>query len=670
MMNPRERIRHLRAQLNRYNYEYYTLNASTVSDATYDAMMQELIALETQYPEFFDPLSPSQRVGGEVVDAFEKYPHQRMMLSLANAYNVEDLVRFDERIHALLGLPESQQLTYVCELKIDGLAISIHYENGTFVRAVTRGDGTIGEDVSHNVKTIKSIPLHVPTDVSFEVRGEIFMSKRVFESLNRQRDALGEPRFANPRNAASGSIRQLDSSLTAQRQLDAYLYTLLPALDLNMTSHDAALAWLDTLGFKTNPERQRVHGIDAVWAFIEMVGKKRASLGYDIDGVVIKVDDLRLHSTLGYTAKTPRWAIAYKFPPELVPTTLEHVFFTVGRTGKVTPNAALKPVHVAGSMIARATLHNEDFLLAKDLHEGDEVFIRKAGDVIPEVVSVNVEKRQPLAPTITMIQNCPVCHTPLEKIDAMHYCPNLACPARHAEALIHFVSKDAMDIEGLGEKIILDWVELGWLSSVADLYTMHTHREDLLNQDGYSDKSVNQLLAAIEASKQQSLERLLFGLGLSDVGEKTAKQLARHFRSMDALREASEATLLSLPDIGPKTASSIRAFFQDERQLQTLAFLREYGVNMTYTGKVDTTSSSYFSGKTVVITGSFSRFDRNQLTQLLEDRGAKVTGSVSAKTSLVIVGSDAGSKADKAKALGIHTFDEDALIAKLDEEKV
>ncbi len=669
-MDIARRIQDLRKRLQRYNYEYYVLNASTISDAEFDELMRELIALETDHPEFVDPLSPSQRVGGQVVDAFKKVSHERMMLSLANAYSLDDVQKFDERVKSLLNLPREHVVEYVCELKIDGLAIALHYDDGHLTMALTRGDGSIGEDVTHNVKTIRSIPLHVSNKASFEVRGEVFMARSVFTRLNKERREQGEDEFANPRNAASGSIRQLDSSIAAQRQLDAFLYTLLPAQVLGSQTHDHALQWLDHHGFKTNQERKRVQGIDDVWAFIQSIQLRRDNLAYDIDGIVIKVNDLRLHDRLGYTSKTPRWAIAYKFPPDLVSTTLERVFFTVGRTGKVTPNAALKPIHVAGSMIARATLHNEDFLRLKDLHEGDTVFIRKAGDVIPEVVKVDVSLRHPHAKPIEMITHCPMCHTLLVKVDAMHYCLNAQCGGRQQEGLVHYVSKDAMDIDGLGEKIIQDFVAQGWLSDVSDFYSLHEHRDALLELEGYSDKSVNQLLDAIEASKSQSLERLLFGLGIHDVGEKTAKQLAKHFETMEALMLADEEYLVSLPDIGPKTATSFVRYCQNPRTIGLITRLKNHGVSMRYLGKKTPYTSTFWMNKTVVITGSFTTFGRSQLAQLLEERGAKIVGSVSSKTNLVLVGDDAGSKLSKAKELGIETMDEASLLTLLNEEKV
>jgi DNA ligase (NAD+) len=547
--------------------------------------------------------------------------------------------------------------------------MSLLYDQGRLVMGATRGDGTVGENVSHNVKTIKSIPLHVNRNESFEVRGEVFMSRAVFDSLNEKRARAQEPLLANPRNAASGSMRQLDSSMTASRQLDMFCYSLLPEGTMGVKTHEESLKTLQSLGFKVNDAYQVVEGMDAVWSYILTMGEQRASLPYDIDGIVIKVDTLAYHDRLGYTAKTPRWAIAYKFPPDLVATQLEDVFFTVGRTGKVTPNAALTPVYVAGSKIARATLHNEDFLLSKDLHQGDEVFIRKAGDVIPEVVRVDPQKRQPNAKKMEMITQCPVCSTPLVKIEAMHFCLNEQCPARQQEALIHFVSKDAMDIEGLGERIIQDWTERGWLTSFADIYRMHLHQEALLQSEGYAKKSVDQLLEAIEKSKHQSLERLLFGLGIPDVGEKTAKQLARHFESLEALRAASEETLLALDDIGPKTAHSLSQFFQDPHHLHVLAELQSMGVNGRYLGKKPT-SSSFFSGKTVVITGTFTAYGRHELTALLEEKGAKVVGSVSKKTDVVIVGEEAGSKKKTAEALHIPMMDEAAFTAQLEQEKV
>lgn len=666
-MDIAKRIQTLRDLLNRYNHEYYVLNQSTVDDATYDQLMKELIELETQYPIYFSPHSPSQRVGGSVQSSFKKINHSRMMLSLANAYSKEEIEAFDKRIKDLLSVDKPME--YVCELKIDGLAISIEYRQGLMVYAATRGDGEVGEDVTANIKTIKSIPLTIPDHRTIEVRGEIYMTRKVFKTLNDQRLANGEPLLANPRNAAAGSIRQLDARITASRQLDAFLYYVVNANELGIPSHQDALHYLKSLGFKVNPETKVVQGIHQVWDFIKTYEPKRAALDYDTDGIVIKVNQLRDHPRLGYTAKTPRWAIAYKYPPELVETTLENVIFTVGRTGKITPNAVLTPVRVSGSMIARATLHNEDFMHLKDLYIGDKVLIRKAGEVIPEVVQVVGHKRSIQATKVVMIQQCPACQQPLVKMDAMHYCQNPDCPARHVESVIHFASKSAMDIKGLGEKIIQDLFELSYIQSSADLYHLKERRQDLLQVDGYSDKSVNLILEAIESSKQRSLEKLIVGLGIKEIGEKTAKQLAKRFLNLIALSQASYQDLISLEDTGPVVAQAILDYFQKPIHQNLIQRLIASGVNTKYLGPTSS-KSSFFSGKTVVITGSFSQYSRESLSETLENLGAKVTGSVSKNTHILIYGTDAGSKLTKAQTLGVSLMDETSLLTILAAEKV
>lgn len=666
-MDIAKRIQTLRTLLNQYNHEYYVLNQSTVDDATYDQLMKELIELETNHPIYFSPHSPSQRVGGSVQSSFKKIKHTRMMLSLANAYSQEEIQAFDKRIKDLLS--ENKSIEYVCELKIDGLAISIEYRNGLMVYAATRGDGEIGEDVTANIKTIKSIPLTIPDQRTIEVRGEIYMTRNVFKTLNEQRLAKGEVLLANPRNAAAGSIRQLDSSITANRQLDAYLYYVVNAHELGIHTHQDSLQFLKSLGFKVNPETKTVQGIDNVWKFIQQYEPKRSSLAYDTDGIVIKVNPLSDHPRLGYTAKTPRWAVAYKYPPELVETTLENVIFTVGRTGKITPNAVLTPVRVSGSMIARATLHNEDFIQLKDLYLGDKVLIRKAGEVIPEVVQVVGHKRKTDAIKVVMAQQCPACREPLVKIEAMHYCQNLSCPARNVESVIHFASKSAMDIKGLGDKIIQDLFELGFIQSSADLYQLKQRRSDLLQVDGYSDKSVDLILEAIEASKQRSLEKLIVGLGIKEIGEKTAKQLAKRFLNLSSLSHATYQDLISLEDTGPVVAQAILDYFQKPNNQSLIQRFIDFGLNTQYLGPI-TNKSSFFSGKTVVITGSFSQRSRESLTETLENLGAKVAGSVSKNTHILIHGSDAGSKLIKAQALGVSLMDEASLLSIFTEEKV
>ena len=666
-MDIEQRIQRLRHLLNQYNHEYYVLNQSSIDDATYDQLMQELIALEKANPQFASPHSPSVRVGGAVQASFKKIKHARMMLSLANAYDANDLVQFDRRVQE--GLNRREVVPYVCELKIDGLAISIEYRQGKMVYAATRGDGEVGEDVTENIKTIKSIPLTIADQRTIEVRGEVLMTRAVFKQLNEERLRLGEPLLANPRNAAAGSIRQLDPTMTASRQLDCYLYYVVNASELGMSTHQEALAFLKRQGFKTNPETKQLNGMDDVIRYIESYQNRRGDLAYDTDGIVIKVNTLADQPKLGYTAKTPRWAVAYKYPPELVETTLEQVIFTVGRTGKITPNAVLTPVKVSGSMIARATLHNEDFMMLKDLHLGDRVLIRKAGEVIPEVVQVLPFKRSVNAKKVLMIQQCPACGSALVRVEAMHFCLNETCSARQVEGIIHFASKVAMDIKGLGDKIIEELVQLGFVRSIADLYRLHEKRKELILLDGYSDKSVTLILDAIEESKQRSLEKLLVGLGIKEVGEKTAKMLAKRFLTLRALSVATIEDLLALADTGPVVSEAIIQYFRNPKHQQIIQDLILLGVNQTYLG-VTTSKPTFFSGKTVVITGSFTTYDRPTLTSLLESMGAKVTSSVSKHTHMLICGEDAGSKLAKAESLGVAVILEPRLLAILEEDKV
>ena len=666
-MDIEQRIQRLRQLLNQYNHEYYVLNQSSIDDATYDQLMKELIALEKANPQFASPHSPSVRVGGAVQASFKKIKHARMMLSLANAYDVNDLVQFDRRVQE--GLNRREVVPYVCELKIDGLAISIEYRQGKMVYAATRGDGEVGEDVTENIKTIKSIPLTIADQRTIEVRGEVLMTRAVFKQLNEERLRLGEPLLANPRNAAAGSIRQLDPKMTASRQLDCYLSYVVNASELGMSTHQEALAFLKRQGFKTNPETKQLNGIDDVIRYIESYQNRRGDLAYDTDGIVIKVNTLADQPKLGYTAKTPRWAVAYKYPPELVETTLEQVIFTVGRTGKITPNALLTPVKVSGSMIARATLHNEDFMMLKDLHLGDRVLIRKAGEVIPEVVQVLPFKRSVNAKKVLMIQQCPACGSALVRVEAMHFCLNETCSARQVEGIIHFASKVAMDIKGLGDKIIEELVQLGFVRSIADLYRLHEKRKELILLDGYSDKSVTLILDAIEESKQRSLEKLLVGLGIKEVGEKTAKMLAKRFLTLRALSVATVEDLLALADTGPVVSEAIIQYFKHSKHQQIIQDLILLGVNQTYLG-VTTSKPTFFSGKTVVITGSFTTYDRPTLTTMLESMGAKVTSSVSKHTHMLICGEDAGSKLAKAESLGVAVILEPRLLAILEEDKV
>lgn len=658
-MEPKQRVQEITALLERYNYEYYVLDNPSVSDAEYDRLMQELIALEEKYPELKSPLSPTQRVGGVVQDEFEKVTHKRMMLSLANAFNETDLRDFDRKIREALGV---DTVTYMAEMKIDGLGMSLVYR-GNLQYAATRGDGSEGENVTSNVITIKSIPSHINLADEMEIRGEVFMPKKVLEKLNKEREQSGEPLFANARNAAAGSIRQLDSAIAASRNLDAFWYYFVNARDFGIRYHSEALAMADKLGFKTNPERRICVGIDEVLDYIDEYTEKRPTLDYDIDGIVIKVDDMSVYDKLGYTSKTPRWAIAYKFPPEEVVTKLTDIIFTVGRTGKITPNAVLEPVRVAGSLVQRATLHNEDFIRDKDLKIGDYVVIRKAGDVIPEVVRPVKERRDSSEKEFKMIENCPVCGSPLVRVDAMHFCQNPYCDAKKIEGIIHFSSRDAMDIEGLGEKVAEQFFNQGFIKDIVSIYDLAEYRDEIIALDGWKDKSIDNLLTAIENSKSNSLERVLFGLGIKEVGAKTAKNLSRIYGDIDALSLATYEELIEIQDVGPILAKSLVSFFMEEKNKLLIQELKDRGLNFKYLGSTSKAADSYFSGKTVVLTGTLSSMGRKEATNLLEDLGAKVTGSVSKSTDCVIAGTEAGSKLDKAQALGITVLSEDEFLA-------
>lgn len=667
-MEPKERVKELRELLERYNYEYYHLNASSVSDAEFDRLMNELIMLENEHPELKSPLSPTQRVGGTVAEEFKKITHKRLMLSLANAFSESDLRDFDKKVCETLGV---KKVTYMAEMKIDGLAMSLDYVDGELNYAATRGDGNVGEDVSQNVITIKSIPTHIKVDKPFEVRGEVYMPKASLNALNEERQKQNQPLFANARNAAAGSIRQLDSRVAASRKLNAFWYYFVNANEFGFTRHSEALDYIETLGFRTNKERRLCDGIEEVLAYVEEYTLKRPTLDYDIDGIVIKVDDITKYDILGYTAKTPKWAIAYKFPPEEVQTTLEDIIFTVGRTGKITPNAKLSPVRVAGSMVQRATLHNEDFVVSKGMMIGDTVVIRKAGDVIPEVVKSLKEKRTGNEKPFVMIDKCPVCGEPLTKVDAMHFCLNPHCDAKHIEGLIHYSSRDAMDIEGLGEKIVELLFNEKFINDIPSIYNLYNFRQDIIFMDGFKDKSVDNLIDAIEKSKQNSLEKLIFGLGIKEVGAKTAKILAKKYLTMDELMKASYEDLLAIPDIGPISATSISEYFKNENNIKLIEELKNLGLNMKYLGVVSSDVTSPFYGKTVVLTGTLASMGRKEATELLENLGAKVAGSVSKNTDYVIFGEEAGSKLDKARALGVKTLDEESFlaIAKIDDNK-
>ena len=649
--------------LEKWNYEYYVLDNPSVSDAEFDTAMNELQLLEKEHPDIKLKNSPTERVGGYVASQFEKVPHRRLMLSLGNVYNEDEVRDFDRKVKDVVG---NQTVKYVGEVKIDGLGMSLLYENGELQRCLTRGDGVTGEDVTSNVKTIRSIPMRVSEKRPFEVRGEVFMPKRSLQKLNEERERNGEMIFANARNAAAGSIRQLDSSVAARRGLDAYWYYLVNARELGINSHEEALAFLDSLGFKTNHERRVLYGPEDMLSYIEEYTAKRESLGYDIDGLVFKVDDIGSYEKIGYTAKTPKWATAYKFPPLEVVTKLLDISLTVGRTGRITPNAILSPVRVAGSLVQRATLNNEDFIKEKGLMIGDYVSLRKAADVIPEVVRPIIERRDGTQTPFIMSEQCPVCGKPLTKVQGLHYCLNPDCPSRKIEGMIHFASRDAMDIDGMGDSVVEEFFAEGFLHDIPDIYCLFQHAEEIKALDGWSDKSISSLLSAIEGSKKQSLERLLFGLGIKEVGNKTSKTLAKRFKSLDQYFALTEDDLLKVPDIGPVAARSIVSYFASPSNITMIGRLKEYGVNFEYTGADEVDVNSYFYGKTVVLTGTLIKYKRNELTEILEGIGAKVAGSVSKKTDCVIAGEAAGSKLDKARELGIEVLDEEEALRHLE----
>ncbi|SEA89915.1 DNA ligase (NAD+) [Thalassobacillus cyri] len=660
----KQKLETLREQLNQYNYEYHVQDNPSVSDYQYDMKMRELIELEEQFPELITPDSPSQRVGGPPLDAFEKVQHNVPMLSLGNAFNEEELRDFDRRAQG--GVEEEVQ--YVCELKIDGLAVSLTYEDGLFVRGATRGDGTTGEDITKNLRTIRNIPLRLEENYTLEVRGEAYMPKRSFIALNEEKEANGDEPFANPRNAAAGSLRQLDPKIASKRNLDIFLYGVGEWEDSTLESHSERLEKLKELGLKTNPEWKKCRNIDEVIDYVNGWVERRMDLDYEIDGIVIKVDRLDQQEELGFTAKSPRWATAYKFPAEEAITHLKDIELSVGRTGAVTPTAILEPVKVAGTTVQRASLHNEDLIKEKDIRIGDTVVIKKAGDIIPEVVRVVMDERTGEEEPYRMPDHCPECGSELVRLEeeVALRCINPNCPAQLREGLIHFVSRNAMNIDGLGEKVIAQLFKESLVSTIADLYKLD--REELLKLERMGEKSVDNLLNAIDASKENSLERLLFGLGIRYVGSKAAKTLAEAFGTMENLQEASYEDLTAVNEIGDKMADSIYRYFDEPKVQDLLTELKRLGLNMEYKGrkKNDQPTDSLFLDKTIVLTGKMEDYTRSEAKKLVEDLGGKITGSVSKKTDILIAGEDAGSKYDKAKDLGVEIWDEEKFKQALD----
>lgn len=644
-----ERMNELVELLNRYATEYYTSDNPSVSDSEYDRLYRELVELEQAHPEQVLPNSPTHRVGGKILDGFEKYSHQYPLYSLQDAFSREELLAFDARVRK-----ELPNVTYICELKIDGLSISLTYEQGVLVVGATRGDGSIGENITENLKRVKDIPLTLPEALDMTVRGECYMPRASFDQVNQSRQENGEPEFANPRNAAAGTLRQLDTAVVAKRNLATFLYQ--EASPSTRNSQEQVLKHLEQLGFVVNPRRVLAHSMDEVWQFIQEVGQERDQLSYDIDGVVIKVNDLAGQEQLGFTVKAPKWAVAYKFPAEEKEAKLLSVDWTVGRTGVVTPTANLTPVQLAGTTVSRATLHNVDYISEKDIRKDDTVIVYKAGDIIPAVLRV-VESKRISEEKLDIPTNCPSCESKL-----LHFedevalrCINPRCPAQIMEGLIHFASRDAMNISGLGPSMVEKLFAANLVKDVADIYRLTEH--DFLQLEGVKEKTAQKLYQAIQASKENSAEKLLFGLGIRHVGSKASKLLVQHFHSIETLAQADPEEVSNIETLGSVIAQSLQTYFATEGSKILLRELKEFGVNLDYKGQV-VAGDAALSGLTVVLTGKLERLNRSEAKSKLESLGAKVTGSVSKKTDLVVAGADAGSKLQKAQELGIEIRDE------------
>ena len=650
----KERMDELIDYINKASYEYYVLDNPTITDQEYDDYYNELLSIEEKYPELKREDSPTNRVGGAVLDKFEKVTHDHPMLSFDDIFNEEEIILFDERIKKVVSTAH-----YTLEPKMDGLSGSLIYKNGILVRGATRGDGVTGEDITTNIKTIKSVPLRLIEDIDIEVRGEIYMSKKSFLEANREKIKNGEKEFANPRNAAAGSIRQLDSKVAAKRNLDFMAYFIPNPEDYGIKTQKESLEFLRKLGFVTNYKLNGyAKNVKDITNYIDSLSEKRDNLPFEIDGVVLKVDNLEDEKRLGFTSRVPRWGIAYKFPAKEVLTTLKEIKFTVGRTGKITPNAIFSPVHVSGSLVSKATLHNSDYCIDKDVRVGDTISIRKAGDVIPEVVEVKLDRRKEDSVPFKMIENCPMCNSVLVRKDANHYCKNEHCPSRKIESLIHFSSRDAMYIEGFGESIVEDFYNLGYLKNIDDFYTLDKYKDELMLLEGFGEKSISKLLESASNSKKNSLERLLFGLGIRYVGKKTAKILSKYYKTMDNLIKADFDELKSINDIGDVIAKSIVDYFSDENNINLINRLKDLNLNMRYLGEEVNTNNENINGKTFVITGTLSR-PRDEIKEEIEGLGGNVTGSVTKKTDYVIAGEKAGSKLTKATELEIRVLTEE-----------
>lgn len=659
----------LRSQLNTWSREYYSLDKPSVPDDVYDQKYQELVKLEKAHPEMITPDSPTQRVGGQILTGFEKIGHEIPMLSLGDVFSKEELADFV----ANLDQTVDQQIDYNCELKIDGLAISLVYRNGKFVQGSTRGNGQIGEDITQNLKTINAIPLELSEPVDVEVRGECYMPKASFVELNQRQEEQGKQIFANARNAAAGSLRQLDSRITAERKLSTFIYYLMEPEKFGVTTQSEALEKMRSWGFKVNPDYRVAHNMDEIRAYIDEYQQKRASLPYDIDGIVIKANPFKVHEEVGNTVKVPRWAIAYKFPPDEQETVVHKIEWTVGRTGVVTPTAVMDPVQLAGTMVSRASLHNPDYIKEKDIRIGDTVKLFKAGDIIPEVATVVLKKRPADSQPYSIPTECPECHAPLVHLDdeVALRCINPKCPALVKESLTHFASRNAMDIRGLGTKIIAQLYERKMVQDVADLYQLNF--EELLQLDKFKDKSANNLLTAIDNSRHNSLERLLFGLGIRHVGAKAARLIAQHFKTMDAIKKATIDEIAAIKTVGQTIAESVVTYFQNPQVNELLEELVQAGVNMDFLGQSEeeqaaAAAESPFNGLRVVLTGTLDHLKRADAKKWLEAHGAKVTGSVSGKTDLLIAGHDAGSKLAKAQQLNVKIINEATFMEQMEAE--
>ncbi|HBC2878208.1 TPA: NAD-dependent DNA ligase LigA [Enterococcus faecium] len=655
-----KRAEELRTRLNQWSREYYVEDKPTVEDYVYDKEYAELVAIEEQYPDLITSDSPTQRVGGKVLEGFEKVTHDIPLYSLNDVFSKEELIAFDQRVQKAVG----RVVDYCCELKIDGLSVSLRYEDGNFVRGATRGDGTVGENITENLKTVRSVPIKLKEPMNIEVRGECFMPKRSFVQLNQDREAEGKDIFANPRNAAAGSLRQLDSKITAKRNLDTFLYTVADFGPMQAKTQYDALEELEKIGFHTNREKRLCHSIDEVWSYIEEYHDKRVDLPYEIDGIVIKVNEFSLQDQLGFTIKAPRWAAAYKFPPEEVETLIENIEWTVGRTGVVTPTAIMTPVRVAGTTVSRASLHNGDYIKLKDIRLKDTVLIYKAGDIIPEVSQVVLDKRPKDSEEYQLPTHCPVCGSELVHLDeeVALRCINPKCPAQMKEGLNHFVSRNAMNIDGLGPRVLEQMYDKKLVADVADIYKLT--EEELLTLDKIKEKSANNILTAIDNSKDNSVERLIFGLGIRHVGAKAAKILAEHFGDLETLSKSDYESIIALDTIGDIIADSVVTYFSNEEVHELMNELKQAGVNFEYKGLRNAQLQeveSPFKEKTVVLTGKLTRFTREEAKETIENLGGKVTGSVSKKTDIVVAGEDAGSKLTKAQELGIEVWTEDQM---------